>query len=228
MRRTIKRGQPNNAGQFAKDTRGKDQIPTAALTSRPEFVSDDEEKIMVDEAYSAWQSSPRISGSPQTTIVPSLGTGEALKEVLWQGPPSQHADAVPARIPLVVYGTLRQGGTLDDGVLEGENVDSESPRLTAYIPGAIYESTEGDWPLLDPKEPGWVTCEVVSMDSSPEQGAWNKMGTDEIGWGYNVEYVSVSEYPGGPSVGTALVCTWPWPNHRGRKVESGDWMQRDK
>ena len=138
-------------------------------------------------------------------------------------PPARPIDAVHGHrdvIEFLAYGTLRPGGSNFPRIaslIEGEPAP-------AWVRGHMFASTAGSWPLLEVREHGddWVRGDLATAQPSHE--LWDLMGTLEVEWGYDLIWHSIYASPGGPILGKALLCAWPWPKDRGERIPGGDWL----
>ena len=124
-------------------------------------------------------------------------------------------------IPFFAYGTLRPGGSNYSklsALIEPDNQD-------AMVRGRMYESTAGAWPLLELRDRGdeWVHGTLFTAVPSPP--LWELMGMLELEWGYDLVWHAIHIDEATPSIGRALLCSWPWPRDRGVQIPGGDWLE---
>lgn len=137
--------------------------------------------------------------------------------VLPEVPCDQSRDEAPEVLALFVYGTLMSSG-------------SEHKRIRKFavgkpswgsVPGSLFVSLFGDWPLLVPHPSGRVFGEAVPVVRVPE--LWRMLGDYEVAWGYELRWLPFLA-EGAARGAAALTCVWPWHTQVGAAIPSGTWV----
>lgn len=137
--------------------------------------------------------------------------------VLPDVPCDQTREDAPEAVSLFVYGTLMSTSS------EHERVRSllVGAPIPGSVPGSLFSSPFGSWPLLVPGGPGSVHGEVLPVARVPE--LWLMLGDYEVAWGYELRWLPFRA-TGGSGIASALACGWPWRDQVGEAVPSGRWV----